>query len=375
MATERSLIILFGILFGYGLARFTPWSATGAALAGAIIVTFLSYQLFRQRLVWFPWMIIVAVQIPLAFAWSVVFNSVKLYVQNRLLQQTLSLHLSPKRVKQLLRSRSDIQRLLRPGAEKQLLTVIFTDIENFTAFAEGMDSDDLAKVMNNYFQTATDRCIHGTDGTVVKYIGDAIFAFWNAPDLQPDHQERACQAALLLRDQVLTFSKKEATWTMRTRIGLHTGVANVGNFGSATRIDYTAIGETINLASRMEGLNKYLGTHVLITEDTQVGIAQRLVTRYLGKFQMKGFERTVGVYELMGLLARAEATQTLREAFARALEQFQKGHFDAAKAGFDHVLEIQQNDGPTKFYLAKIAEFKDQPPPEDWAGEVELKEK
>ena len=127
--------------------------------------------------------------------------------------------------------------------------------------------------------------------------------------------------------------------------------------------------------SRMEGLNKYLGTHVLITEDTQVGIAQRLVTRYLGKFQMKGFERTVGVYELMGLLARAEATQTLREAFARALEQFQKGHFDAAEACLDHVLEIQQNDGPTKFYLAKIAEFKDHAPSEDWAGEVELKEK
>ena len=120
--------------------------------------------------------------------------------------------------------------------------------------------------MNDYVQGAVGKCIHATDGTVVKYIGDAIFAFWNAPDPQNDHAVRACEAALKFREQSrLPVAGKKLV----TRIGLHTGVANVGNFGSETGVDYTAIGENINLALRMEGLNKHLGTDVLITGDVK----------------------------------------------------------------------------------------------------------
>jgi class 3 adenylate cyclase len=150
------------------------------------------------------WLIVVAAQIPSALLWSVVFNSVQLLVQKRLLEQSLAfLYLSRNGSSNSLNAAD----LLKPGAEKHLLTIIFSDIENFTAISEGMDSDDLAALMNKYFETAVSHCIHKTDGTVVKYIGDAIFAFWNAPEQQVDHQERACQAALLFRDQVVSFSK------------------------------------------------------------------------------------------------------------------------------------------------------------------------
>src|SRR6266852_3730122 len=165
-----------------------------------------------------------------------------------------------------------------------------------------MDSDQLARGMNQYFQNAVAGCIHPTDGTVVKYIGDAIFAFWNAPEAQPDHELRASRAAL-------RFQKQEAQYLngqpLITRIGLHTGVANVGNFGSTERVDYTALGENINLASRMEGLNKHLGTDILITRETQEAASENITTRFAGHFRLKGFEKAVAVYELLGLRGQA----------------------------------------------------------------------
>ena len=278
------------------------------------------------------------------------------------------MYLSPKLVKKF----SSNKDLLKPGAKKETLTVLFSDIAGFTSISEGMDSDDLAKHMNLYFESAVSGCIHHTDGTIVKYIGDAIFAFWNAPDPQSDHALRACEAGLRFRDQPAQFMNGQQ---LITRIGLHTGVANVGNFGSTARVDYTALGENINLASRMESLNKYLGTEVLITGETQAGIDGRLVTRFLGRFQLKGFEKAVDVHELIDPPEKAARTQALRDAFAAALALFQKREWDAAEAAFKHVLEISASDGPSKFYLKHLKEIHEHPPSADWSGVVELKEK
>jgi adenylate cyclase len=206
----------------------------------------------------------------------------------------------------------------------------------------------------------------------VKYIGDAIFAFWNAPDIQSDHAVRACETAMRFRELPPQYMNNRQ---LITRIGLHTGEAKVGNFGSTVRVDYTALGENINLASRMEGLNKHLGTQVLITGETQREIADRLVTRDLGKFRLKGFEKSVQVYELVGPPERAHASVPLRQAFTAALLLFQRREFNQAEAAFRRTLEVEANDGPSKFYLKQIAEFRDHPPGEDWKGEIELKEK
>ncbi|HEX3889582.1 MAG TPA: adenylate/guanylate cyclase domain-containing protein, partial [Verrucomicrobiae bacterium] len=318
--------------------------------------------------IWFPWMIIVVIQIPIALLWSVVFNSIRLHVQNKLFEASLALYLSPKLVKKFSNNRE----LLKPGAKKEMLTILFTDIASFTSISEGMDSDDLARHMNLYFETAVAQCIHHTDGTIVKYIGDAIFSFWNAPDLQADHQLRACEAALQFRNLPPQYMNGQL---LITRIGLHTGVANVGNFGSTARVDYTALGENINLAARMEGLNKYLGTIVLLTSDTHAGVENKFTTRFLGNFQLKGFEKSVGVYELMGALDKAADFQPLSAAFAAALKLFQQGKLTEAENAFRKVLEIESNDGPSKFYLKQFAELRGHPLPEDWKGDVELKEK
>ncbi len=370
MLVEMFMLGLIGFLLGRGLLRFRPLLATIVAMGAAVVIGVMACLVAWRLHFWFPWLTIVAVQIPVALAWAVLFHWVQGQLERQFLEQSLSMYLSPKLVKKFSRDK-DLS-LLQPGAEKQKLTLLFSDIAGFTSISEGMDSDELAKMMNEYFEGAVGKCIHPSDGTVVKYIGDAIFAFWNAPEPQNDHAVRACEAALHFRDlsaQELRGKK------LVTRIGLHTGVANVGNFGSATRVDYTAIGEDVNLAARMEGLNKYLGTTVLMTGAVKGEIGDRFVTRYLGRFQLKGFERAVEVHELLSGGAATEATARLREEFQTAVRLFQQRDIETAATTFRRLSEAEPNDGAAKFYLKHIEEMRAHPLPAGWQGEVELKEK
>jgi adenylate cyclase len=366
---ELSLLIALGGAAGFGLMRLRPAGAIGSALLALVAVAFGSWSLFGSKLVWFPWLILWT-QIIFALLCSVAVNSIRLYVENRLFIQSLEMYLSPKLVKKFAADKE--RKLLKPGAEKQRLTILFSDIAGFTSVSEGMDSDELAQMMNEYFQGAVGKCIHPTDGTVVKYIGDAIFAFWNAPDPQGDHAVRACDAALRFREQSKLPVKERQ---LVTRIGIHTGVANVGNFGSETRVDYTAIGESINLASRMEGLNKYLGTDVLITGEVKKEIGDRFLTRYLGLFQLKGFEKCVQVYELVGDRQSAATSPAWHGEFDEALRLLQQRDFGAAGMAFERVLESAPSDHTTRFYLQHLPELRDQTLPDYWRGEMELKEK
>lgn len=364
--TEEWLILLLGALIGGGLVFLRPAAASGVAALLVGLLIWICLTCFTRNHLWFPWMI-VALQVMVALAWSVFFNSVQLYVQKRLFEHTLGLYLSPKLVAKF----SSSPALLKPGAEKHQLTLLFSDIADFTKISEKMDSDELAAMMNEYFQGAVGSCVHRTDGTVVKYIGDAIFALWNAPEFQPDHAARACAAALHFRE----LSKQPVRGhSLNTRIGLHTGVANVGNFGSEDRVDYTAIGESVNLASRMEGLNKYLGTNCLISGATKKEVGETFVTRRVGLFQLKGYEGLVEVHELVGFPEQAEESRAWREAFATALAHFERRDLVSAQPAFRHVLALKPDDGPTKHYLSRLAEILAEADP-NWPTHTVLKEK
>jgi adenylate cyclase len=367
---ERRLLLLAGLLAGTGLARLRPAVALGVTLLGMLTVVGTAWFAFVGSRIWFPWTIVVAVQIPLALSWSLLFNTLRLYFENRLLGVTLGQHLSPGRVRQLLKTRD----LLKPGAEKMELTIMFTDIADFSVISEHMDSDQLARLMNDYFEAAIS-CVHETDGFLVKLIGDALFVIWNAPMSQPDHRLRAIRTALLLQERLTSFKSTADNVALRTRIGIHTGVANVGNFGSATRFDYTAIGENINLASRMEGLNKHLGTGVLATGETAGPIDGQCDMRMLGHFQLKGFEKAVAVYELLGPIDEADSTRPWRETFAEGLKHFRNKNLTDARAAFVKTLELRPEDGPSLFYIGLMGEMLPELMPEDWSGEVAIKEK
>lgn len=367
---EKWLVLLAGLLFGIGLTCFRPTTAAGLALLAMVAVTWLAHYLFWHHRFWFPWLIVVAVQIPVAMLWSVLYNSLSAYVQNRLLEQSLGLYLSPKQVQRILKEPG----LRQPGGSKQVVSILFSDIAGFSRISEQLDPQELVQLLNAYYEK-TIRCIHQTDGTIVDIIGDAIFAIWNAPELQPDHQEKMLQAALAFQQNVTQFNGKQGGLALRTRVGLHTGEVVVGNVGSTEHFDYTAIGENVNLASRLEGLNKQLGTDVLLTRAAIPPTGGNWLLRPVGKFQFKGFENFVEVIEFVVTTGSPKSVKPWMDSFAAALAEFGKKNFDAAEAGFKHTLELRPDDGPSNFYLKQIADVPTHPVPETWAGEVSLKEK
>jgi adenylate cyclase len=327
---------------------------------------------------------VVVPQVGVALLWAILCTSLKLYVDKQVLAESLAYNLSPACVKEILK-RPD---LLRPGATKQEVSVLFSDIAGFSKITGRMDPDDLFALLNKYYDAALTG-IHQTDGTVLQLIGDAIFAVWNAPLPQADHHVRACRAALTLRDQLLQFDVRQQSLPLRTRVGLHAGTASVGNLGSANRFEYSAIGDNTNLASRLEGLNKQLGTEILASRDIQKHVESTLLCRLVGHFKFKGVDRLLEVHELLGSLELAEPTRAWREAFARGLFHFQRRQFDAAEAQFKLASQLRcestatpttacsasMDDGPSLFYLAKIEVFRKEHPSPEWNGEIELTEK
>ena len=206
-------------------------------------------------------------------------------------------------------------------------------------------------------------------------IGDAIFAIWNAPQDQPDHQARACQAALLLQQALIQFESSSLSLPLKTAVGLHTGNVCVGNIGSSKRFIYTAIGENVNMAARLEGLNRKLGTNILATRDLQKLVGDRVTSRVLGHFRFKGFDQVVEVHEIISLHQAEATSQPWRQSFSAALNRFQRKSFEEAQAEFQRTLVLHPSDGPSLFYLERIRQLQITPPASDWVGEIDLREK
>ena len=367
---EALLVGLTGLLLGFGVSRARPLAATGMALGAAALVAALSLLVAPRFNLWFPWLIVVGVQVPIALLWSYLIHSLRAYVESKLLHRSLELYLSPKQVKEILKR----PELLKPGAAQKTVSILFSDIASFSKISERMHPDDLVKLLNDYYEAAIG-CVHETDGTVMNLIGDAIFAIWNAPQEQGDHQGGACRAALLLHQALIKFESASLSLPLNTRVGLHTGIVCVGNIGSSTRFEYTAIGESVNMAARLEGLNKQLGTNILATRDIQKTVGDTLVTRLVGHFKFKGFDQVVEIHEMVGLPGSEAESLAWRQSFAAALSRYQRKAFAEAEEGFRKTLELRPTDGPSKFYLERVQQLKSAALPSDWFGEVDLREK
>jgi adenylate cyclase len=191
------------------------------------------------------------------------------------------------------------------GGARQEITVVFTDVRDFTTIAESADPDILMHQTSRYFSAITDVFL-AEGGTVDKFIGDAVMVFWNAPNSQPDHIERACRAALAGKaacEKLNAQFETEGLKSFFTRFGIHVGEAVVGNLGSTERMNYTALGDTVNLASRLEGLNKQFGTAILASEDVYSQVQHRFQFKAVGSVTAKGMTKETRVFELVGALA------------------------------------------------------------------------
>jgi adenylate cyclase len=250
---------------------------------------------------------------------------------------------------------------LHLGVEKRVMTILFSDLENFSTHAEKTTPDALLEQMSVYFEQVT-RAISDEQGTVDKFIGDGIMAFWGAPVALPDHVLRACSATLRA---VRRMERVNEAWcaegkpTLRIRIGLNTAEVLVGNIGSSDRFSYTAIGDGVNVAARLEGMNKTFRTTICISDSVFNAVASYIVARPLRHVQVKGRTQDFMIYELVGLANAEDPELRVRPDDRRLSEMtwaasrcFEVGDLACAAQGYRDILEQFPDDGVAKAMLA-----------------------
>jgi adenylate cyclase len=260
-----------------------------------------------------------------------------------------------------------VRLLLKSGKEARLegstetLTVLFTDIAGFTGFAEHLKPDELVQKLGIYFEIMT-RTIMGHKGTIDKFIGDGIMAFWGAPAADSQHAVDACKAALdcvtALND--LANSSEHGHWAnqLRTRFGIATGPVLVGNIGTRERMNYTVMGDSVNLSSRLEGINKFYNTTITVSESTWERVKDQVVARALDVVAVKGKTQGVRIYELLTLRSSASPRQLELEAISeQALTAFIAKEMVTARLAFQRILNFKEADLPATILLQRIADF------------------
>lgn len=258
--------------------------------------------------------------------------------------------------------------------EKREMTVLFSDIRGFTTLAERMSPETLVAFINEYLSPMT-RIVFDEKGTLDKYIGDALMAFWNAPLHQPDHALRACRAAVHMLERLdeLKVGWRAAGYPeLDIGIGINTGVMVVGNLGSDVRVDYTVLGDAVNLGSRLEGTNKQYDTRIVIGENTWAQVREDVVVRRLGSVRVVGRREPVRIYELLGIGRPKEDQAAVIRLFDEAVDAWSSRRFDAARQGFEQVLVAWPNDPPARKYLAALDRVAVKPPGPEWDGVMQL---
>jgi adenylate cyclase len=266
---------------------------------------------------------------------------------------------------------------LRQSAERRTVTIFFSDIAGFSGIGEQLTADTVVRLLNRYFTAATE-VIRRNHGIVDKFIGDAVMAFWASPFSEGEtHARDACLACLEMRSAFAAIANDISNITglrrnipkFHVRVALATGEALIGTVGSDTTKSFTVIGDTVNIASRLEGVNKIYGTDLIINEDCFHLAEQDVEAREIDLLTVYGKTEPVRIYELLGKIGELDSsTSQLRDTFATALQKYREQKWTEAEKGFQNCLAIRKNDGPSLEFLTRIATFARTPPPKDWNG-------
>lgn len=361
------MILAMGVCGGIAVRLSNRVWLTIVSFAVILPLPFLAALPAYQHGLWLP------VAAPLVAAASALIGALILNYaleghQKRFIKNAFRQYLSPEVIEQLLEKPDNLQL----GGESRELTIFFSDVQGFTTISEALEAGALTTLMNEYLSACTD-IILDEGGTLDKYIGDAIVAFWNAPVDVPDHAIRGVRSALLCQrklDQMRPDFLERFGKQVYSRVGVNTGTLKVGNMGSTRRFNYTFIGDAGNLASRLEGINKQFGTYVMISEFTKAKIGDKFALRELSRVTVKGRYEPVRVYEPMFKEDFAARAQVL-EVFARALAEYYKGDFQQALKLFESIAE---QDPPAYHYISRCQQLIEHPQKE-WTGVWEITEK
>ncbi len=358
-------------LVAAGVTRFTSAGAGGAAAAGLLAgYGAADAALFGAgRIVE---MVPPLVSVALAFAVVSAVNFLMEGRQRLRVKREFSRYLSPKVVDKILRNPDG----LRMEGDRKPLTVFFMDFAGFTAMSETLDPTELVRLVGEYHNEAAEE-IFRTEGTIDKYIGDAIMAFWNDPIGQPDHALRACLTAVGAQRRLRDFAARmraQGLPEMHARMGINTGIATVGNFGAHDQVNYTVMGDEVNLASRLEGVNKEFGTDIIASEATYGPARERVEARELALIKVKGKKHPVRIYELLGLKGEVPPERLGRaRTFEKGLEAFRARRFEEAREVF--LAAREGGDRAAAPYVELCGRYRAEPPPPDWDGSYQMASK
>jgi adenylate cyclase len=360
---DLALILLFGIPLGIWMALVSPrWMGFGIVLLAVLVAV--DYFAFLRG-AWLNFTI-PALTITANVLLVSLYRALIEEKEKRRVRTAFGQYLSPEVVRRLLVN----PELVEP--RKTEVTVMFSDIRGFTTISEKLDAQELAIFLNQYLSDMT-QIVFERRGTLDKYIGDAVMAFWGAPFEEQDHAALACQTAL---EMMAKIHEMQRTWEAQGKprldigIGLNTGIASVGNMGSALRYGYTALGDSVNLSSRLEGLNKDYGTHILVNETTYLAAKDSgFIFRELDLIRVKGKLQPVVLYELVTFADSLSAdTQARLDRFREARALYHQRLWLEAQSAFQSILDQWPDEGPARAYWKRCQEYLFDEPPSGWDG-------
>ncbi len=365
-------IALFSLGAGTLLSVASPVRATTIIVVMLGFFFWLTYYLFAAHQIW------IAAFLPMAtlstnYAAIISYRFFFEEREKKRVRIAFQQYLPPSLINQLL----EHPELLQLGGEEKELSIMFSDIRGFTAISEGLSPSKLVELLNEYLSEMTD-VIFRNWGTLDKYIGDAIMAFWGAPYPHSDHAERACRAALQMFE---ALKKLQIGWDaagrprVRIGVGINSGRALVGNMGSKRRFNYTIMGDNVNLASRLEGLNKEFATQLIISEYTYDKVRDKMVVRELDLIRVKGKMKPVKIYELLSTIEESEGFRDLVERFGKGLETYRNGQWETAAGIFEQLQRDYPDDGPSGVFAERCRDLIVEPPPGVWDGVYVMKTK
>ncbi|MBN2124536.1 MAG: adenylate/guanylate cyclase domain-containing protein, partial [Deltaproteobacteria bacterium] len=348
-------IVIIGCLAGLAVPRTT-------ALRGLLfsLALFTLHLLITQRLFvnWGTWVNIVY---PL-FNLLVVFTSLTLYHyvteerEKKKIRGAFSYYVSSSVVNEMLKDPTR----LKLGGDKRDLTVLFSDIRGFTTISEGLTPEELVHLLNEYLTVMTD-IVFKYEGTLDKYMGDAVMAIYGAPLEQPDHPARACSSALEMMEGLKKLNEKwirEGKKPLDIGIGINTGMMMVGNMGSEQRFDYTVMGDAVNLGSRLEGANKNYQTNILVSEFTYERIRDEFICMELDSVRVKGKKLPVRIYQLVGDKGVSGPRREAIERFHEGLRLYKQQEWDRAMEAFQAAADLDEKSYVSQLYMQRSRDLK-----------------
>lgn len=369
---EFILLLLVGCLLAFSLPNLSPSSATllTALCLGLLLGSnWLAWQAGNVALPLAALLVTISTLYLFNMAYGFFFES----RLKRQLGRLFGLYIPPELVDEMAQNPNSYSL----ASQSRHMTVLFTDVRDFTSIAEGMAPEQLSLLMNRFLSPMT-QAIHQHRGTIDKYMGDAIMAFWGAPVADNQHATHAVQAALAMTDALARLQDDFAAqgWpAIRIGIGLNSGDMVVGNMGSSFRMAYTVLGDAVNLGSRLEALTKYYAVSIIVSEDTKV-LAQVFVYRELDRVRVKGREKPLAIYEVIG--AKTEVGESMLadlQQYQTALDVYRNQDWPRAEVLFKSLAKAQPLCRLYAIYLERIAYFVANPPAVDWDGVVNFKEK